>query len=38
MRADVDTPKAAGIIALSAIAVLVLLRRGFGGVALRVGD
>lgn len=33
-----DTAKAAGVLALGALAVLALLRTGFGGIAVRLGD
>lgn len=34
----IDAPKAAGLLALGAIGLLVVLRRGFGGVAIKLGD
>jgi hypothetical protein len=34
----IDAPRAAGIIALGAIVLLAVLRKGFGGVSLKLGD
>lgn len=33
-----DTPKAAGLLVLGALAVLVTLRKVFGGVSINIGD
>lgn len=38
LAGGLDSPKAAGLIALGALGVLVLLRRGFGSVNVTVGS
>lgn len=38
LGAAIDSPRAAGLLALGALGVLVLLRRGFAGVTVKIGD
>lgn len=33
-----DTPHAAGALVIGAVIVLALLRKGFGGVNIKIGD
>lgn len=35
---SLDVPRTAGLLVVGALLVLVLMRKGFGGVSVKVGD
>ena len=38
LTGQLDTPKAAGLLVIGAVLTLAVLRKGFGGVNVRLGD
>lgn len=38
MLSQLDTPKVAGLLVIGSVVLLALLRRGFGGVNVKLGD
>jgi hypothetical protein len=36
--ANLDTAKVAGLLVIGSVVLLAVLRKGFGGVSVRVGD
>ncbi len=38
VSAQLDTAKVAGLLVIGSVVILALVRKGFGGVSVRIGD